>query len=115
MPDKFLMKIIIISISLIISLSALAQKADLLLIDENIDASTLEENFNIKKGSTLKSYLPPKEARDDFLKNIPESQSWDEYQKDAFYMDIKKKTSDEIIKKYPYLSKAKVAALKAKI
>lgn len=109
------MKKLIILTCVFISFSALAQKADLLLIDENIDATAVEESFNVKKGSTLKSYLPPKEQRDSFLSLIPESSSWDEYQKDAFYMDIKNKTLDEIHQKYPQFSKEKISTLKGEI
>lgn len=98
-----------------LSLAVSAQKANLLLIDENIDAQELEGNFNVKKGSTLKSYLPAKELRDTFLQAVPESRSWDEYQKDAFYMDIKNKSIKEIHKKYPQFSREKISTLKGKI
>jgi len=92
-----------------------AQKADLLLIDENIDTSSLEKNFQVKKGSTRKSYLPDKSDRDAFLRLVPESQKWDEYQKDSFYMDLKKKSVGEIKKKYPHLSSERISKLKEKL
>lgn len=104
-----------IIIFLFISLSAHAQKVELLLIDENIDTSSLEDNFDVKKGSTLKSFLPPKDLRDHFLKDVPESKEWDEYEKDVFYMDLKNKSIKEITKKYPQFSKEKISFLKGNL
>lgn len=100
---------------LIIPFKVSAQKANLLLVDENIDEKALEGNFNVKKGSTLRSSLPPKELRDRFLENVPAAKDWDEYQKDAFYMDIKNKSVDEILKKYKQFSKKEIKSLKGKI
>ncbi|HLT23238.1 MAG TPA: hypothetical protein VKZ84_07335 [Bacteriovoracaceae bacterium] len=108
-------KLIISTLLVTFALTTYAQKADLLLIDENIDASSLEKDFNIHKGSKLKSFLPDKAERDRFLKLVPESTSWEEYQKDAFFMDIKKKSVDEIHRKYPHFSKDKISRLKGKM
>lgn len=108
-------KLIILTLLIVFTTHIHAQKADLLLIDENIDASSLEKDFNVHKGSQLKSFLPDKGERDRFLKLIPESKSWDEYQKDVFFMDIKKKSIDEVHKKYPHFSKDKISTLKGKL
>lgn len=108
-------KLIIAFFSFSMVTNLAAQKADLLLIDENIDASNLENNFQIKKGSTLKSYLPDRSERDAFLKHVPESQNWDEYQKDSFYMDLKKKSVAEVKKKYPNFTSEKISKLKEKL
>lgn len=106
---------LLISTIALLSLTASAQKADLLILDEDIETKELEGNFNIKKGSTLKSFLPPKELRDSFLEHVPASKNWDEYQKDAFYMDIKNKSVEDIMKKYPAFSKKEILNLKGKI
>jgi len=108
-------KLIISTLLITFSINGYAQKADLLLVDENIDASSLEKDFNIHKGSKIKSFLPDKAQRDQFLKLVPESKSWDEYQKDAFFMDFKKKSIDEIHTKYPHFSKDKISRLKGKM
>ena len=109
------MKNYLLLMILLITPLAKAQKANVLLLDENIDEKELEKNFNVKKGSTLKSYLPPKDLRDNFLEHVPASKKWDEYQKDAFYMDIKNKSVDEVLKKYKQFSKKEILTLKGKI
>lgn len=109
------MKVIMIFSLLIFAQRTFAQKADLLLIDEDIEASSLEQNYRIHKGSTLKSFLPPKEQRDAFLVFVPESKEWDEYQKDVFYMDFLKKPISEIQKKHPQYTKEKIKELKSKL
>lgn len=106
------MKKILMCLSLILSLNLQAQKAELLILDDNIDTSSLNKNFNIKRGSTLKSFLPDKDERDAFLQEVPESKDWDEYQKDSFYMDIKNKSVKDIKKKYPHISRERITALK---
>lgn len=108
-------RLIIPIIFLILTIQASAQKADLLILDDDIDASELKDSFHIKKGSTLKSFLPPKDKRDALLTNVPEAQNWDEYQKDSFYMDIKNKTPKEIKEKYPQLTNDEISKLKGKL
>lgn len=109
------MKKIILLITFSLSFSALAQKAKLLVVDEFIDTTSVEKNFDIEKGSTLKSFLPPKDKRDRLLENVPESKTWDEYQKDAFYMDIKNKNMPEILKKYPKFSEEQITSLRGQL
>lgn len=100
---------------LFLSQIAFAQKADLLIIDEDINTENITKEFQIHKPSQKKSFLPPLDIRDQFLKNVPESASWDEYRKDAFYMDVKNKSINEINKKYPQYKIEVIKKLKAKI
>lgn len=93
---------------------AYAQKAQVLLIDEDIDGKELEQNFNVHKGSTHVSSIPPKAIRDEVLKGVKPAEKWDELQKDIFYMELKSKSVKELKKKYPELSEKELQFLKDK-
>ncbi len=80
-----------------------AQKAEVLLLDEDIDGKELERNFNVRRGSTHVSSLPDRDIREEALAGIPEIKNWDELKKDIFYMDLKSKTISQLRKKYPEL------------
>lgn len=92
--------------------TAQAQKAQLLVIDPDIDSSELEENFNVQRGSTFKSSIPEKSDRDAVLKAVPKTQEWDELEKDIFYMDLGRKSVEELKKQYPSLSLKEIKILK---
>jgi hypothetical protein len=105
-------KIIFLIISFLISSSLYAQKAQILILDENIDSRSLERNYQVHKGSTHKISLPDKSMRDDLFKGLKEIQTWEEFKKDLFYMDLKKKPLEELKNKYPEFSKEKLKSLK---
>jgi hypothetical protein len=88
----------------LISFSAIAQKANVLIVDPDVDSKSLENGYNVQKPSQAYS-LPDKEARDEVLKNIKSVQNYDELKKDILYMDLKSKSPAELMKKYPELSK----------
>lgn len=104
-------KMIMIQMLLLISLTAHAQKAQLLLIDPDIEARELE-NFNIQRGSTHVSSIPDRDAREDFFHEVSKVQEWDELKKDIFYMELERKSVDQLHKKYPELTKKEIKALK---
>lgn len=89
-------------------------KGELLIIDENIETKSLEKNFNIRRGSTKRSSLPDKGLRDQFLAQVKQAKAWDEYQKDAFFMDLKSKSLKELQAKYPDFSEKELKTLKDK-
>ena len=89
-------------------------KGELLILDENIETKTLEKNFNIHRGSTHRSSLPDKGLRDQLLSKVKQAKGWDEYQKDAFYMDLKSKSLKELQTKYPNFSEKELKTLKDK-
>lgn len=91
-----------------------AQKAKVLLIDEDIDGKSLEKNFDVQKGSTHESSIPNKADRDLLLKGVKQASKWDELQKDIFYVELKSKSVKELKKKYPEFSEKELQLLKDK-
>ena len=105
------MKKLIILPMFLISFTAFAQKAQLLVIDPDIETRELE-NFNIQKGSTHVSSIPDRDEREEFFQGVSQVQSWDELKKDIFYMELDRKSVDDLHKKYPELSKKDIKKLK---
>lgn len=98
---------------LLLTSFAHAQKAKVLLIDEDIDGKSLEKNFDIQK-NTHESSIPNKADRDLLLKGVKGTEKWDELQKDIFYMDLKSKSVKELKKKYSEISEKDLQLLKNK-
>ncbi len=109
------MKTLIFLTLLSLPISLWAQtKGELLILDENIETKSLEKNFNIRRGSTHRSSLPDKGLRDQLLSKVKQTKDWDEYQKDAFFMDLKRKSVKELQAKYPDFSEKELKTLKEK-
>lgn len=105
-------KLIFLLLSFLLSYSVYAQKAQVLILDENIDSRALERNFQVHRGSTHKSSLPDKAMRDELFQGLKEIQAWEEFKKDLFYMDLKKKPLNELKNKYPEFHEQKLKSLK---
>jgi hypothetical protein len=106
------MKYLIIVIYLI-SFSALGQ-IQIQVVDSQLDTQQLEKKkeFKVTREKDEFSSLPDKQKRDQLIKDLDEIKDWDELQKDIFYMDLKSKSIDKLIKKYPQLPAKKLKALK---
>lgn len=109
------MKNFLLPFSLLFSLNLYAQKAQVLILDEDIDASSLERNFKVHRGSNHVSSLPNKTERDEALKDVKEIQKWEEFKKDLLFMDIKSKSLSELSKKYPEISVDQLKEIKDKL
>lgn len=66
-----------------------SDKPKVIVIDEDMDPTPLEKNFEVERKVEFSS-LPDKKTRDEFLEKYPEAQKLDEFQKDKFYMDKQK-------------------------
>jgi hypothetical protein len=85
------------------------------LVDPHLDASPLEgKGYHITREHTEFSALPDKEVRDQFLLEVPEVKGWDELERDIFYMNLKDRTLEQLMKKYPSFSKERLKKLKVK-
>jgi hypothetical protein len=85
------------------------------VIDPQLDTQELEKkHFIVTREEDEFSSLPDKNKRDELFKELGEIKNWDELQKDIFYMDLKSKSIDKLIKKYPQLSSKKLQSLKDK-
>ena len=104
------MKMLITISMLMVSLSAFAQKAQLIVIDPDIETRELE-NFNIQK-NTHESSIPDRDERELLLNQVAKTKDWDELKKDIFYMDLARKSVSELQKKYPELSAKEIKLLK---
>lgn len=82
------------------------------IIDQNIDSSSLEQRYQVSRKGVSPPTLPDKMERDQALASISAINSWDELKKDIFYVDMKHKSIDELMVKYPELSKKDIIHLK---
>lgn len=106
------MKKSLITLSLLFTSFVFAQKADLIVIDPDMDASSLKDNFNVHYGSTAQNSLPDLDQRDSLLFSVKETHKWDELKKDIFYMDLKSKPLDYLESKYPEIKSSDLKKLK---
>jgi hypothetical protein len=109
------MKIWTVLLLFIVSIQARAQKADVLILDEDIDSQDLKKEFNVHRESTYKSSLPDRKLRDQALRGVAEVIKWDSLKKDILYMDLKTKDSIYLHKKYPEFSAERLKKLQEQI
>ena len=91
------------------------QKPQLLILDSKIDADQLKPKFEIHRKNTHKSSLPDKTKRDFVLGNQSKTATWEEYKKDAFFVDLTNLNDSELRKKYPEFSKEEFVTMKRKL
>jgi hypothetical protein len=110
------MKISLLLLTLMTFSSAgFAQKAELTVLDPNIETSELNPHFNVHHGSTHTSSIPNKADRDLLLVQFEKKTAgWDQLKKDIFYMDLSSKTLKDLSKKYPDFSPKELKELKWK-
>ncbi|MCM2351577.1 MAG: hypothetical protein NDI69_16255 [Bacteriovoracaceae bacterium] len=107
------MKFILMFLMLSCLSVANAQKAEVLLLDEDIDETELKEDFNVHKGSTHRSSIPDRDQRQMLLSKLSAIEKWDELKKDIFYMDLASKSVSQLKEKYPELKLKEIKMLKA--
>lgn len=99
---------------LLISTFSFAQKAEVVILNDDIENEPLEKHFNVSRGSSHESSLPDKKTRDELLSDRKQVKDWEEFKKDLFYMDLKSKTLKELEQKYPAFSAQELTDLKSK-
>lgn len=95
-----------------LSVSAFAQKAQITIIDPDINAEELKDEFDVHYGSTHVSSLPDKEIRDEVYDGIKTIKKWDELKKDIFFMDLKSMPNKNLYQKYPEISPSEFKFMK---
>lgn len=108
------MKFLLTFFLLVIANITHAQRAQVLLLDEDLDGTDLEKNFSVHQGSTAHNALPDRDLREEVLSAVPAIAEWDELKKDIFFMDLASKTIPQLKKKYPELKESKIKMLKDK-
>ena len=98
-------------ILLLFSHLTLAQRAEVTILDPNIDGRSLERSYNVHRGSTHQSSLPDRNVREDLFRHMPELQHWDELKKDMLFMDLGRHSASKIKQKYPSLSDREIQTL----
>lgn len=97
----------------LVSFTSLAQ-VQVQVVDENIDSSSLEGQYQVQREHKKSGNIPVKELRDEVLKDVKQAQKWDELKKDIFFMDLERKSIPELVKKYPELKESELKFLKDK-
>lgn len=106
------MKNLIFFTLLICTTEAFAQRANVTILDSEIESKELEKEFDVHRGSTHTSSLPDRDFREEVLSGVETVHKWDELKKDIFFMDLKSKSLAELKKKYPELTLAEIKSLK---
>lgn len=106
----------LIPLLFLVSFTTLAQNqgVQVQIVDQDIDSSSLEKSYAVKRSPKKNNVLPDRELRDEVLKDIKASQKWDELQKDIFFMDLQRKSLPDLVKKYPQIKEAELKFLKDK-
>lgn len=89
-------------------------KAKVLVIDENIDTTELAKEYVVEKPATSNFVVPDLNERDIFFEGISFPEYWDDLKKDVFYLELKSKSLDYLIIKYPDLKVSDIKNLKGK-
>lgn len=103
----------LITTLVLFSFTTLAQ-VQVQIVDENIDASSLQDRYQVQREIKKSQTLPARELRDEVLKDVKVIQKWDELKKDIFFMDLERKSLAELVKKYPEIKEAELKFLKDK-
>lgn len=82
-------------------------------LDPDDDTSSIEDEFQVLAPEKTHNSLPSKQVRDAFLEGI-DLDTWDEWDKDLFYMNLKSRSIEELVLKYPQFEKADLVKLKEK-
>jgi len=105
-------------ISFFISILAFAESHQggpkILLTDPEADTTELEKSYTVEKAAPPPFAMPDLNERDRFFEGVIFPESWDELKKDIFFMELKSKTFEDLVKKYPDLKKSDIHKLKGK-
>lgn len=115
MKFKYILGSLAVLITTSFSAVKAQNKAELFLVDQDIDASALDDQFNISKDQASIKVFPRKEIVDALLNEEEFARDWDELQKDIFYMNLKIRDMSYLKNKYPDIPKNKLIELKNKI
>ena len=102
---------ILFIITLTMSSLTYAQKAKVLIVDPDIDATELEKDFEVQRPAKPHNVLPDKDLRDEVLSVVKTVQGWDELKKDILFMDLKSKDLKQLTEKYPELKESELKGL----
>ncbi len=89
-------------------------KAKVLVIDQDIDTTQLEKKYDVEKAAPSNLSIPDLESRNKLFEGIIFPENWDDLKKDVFFMELRSKSINDLIKKYPELKKSDIKKLKGK-
>jgi hypothetical protein len=104
----------ILIFSLLIALPLMAQ-VQVQVLDPDIDTSSLEKKYQVHRDTKQANSLPNKELRDQLFQGVTKINKYDELKKDIFFMDLKRRSIPELLKKYPEFSMKELKSLKDKL
>lgn len=90
-------------------------RAKVLVIDQDIDTTELAKKYDVEKEAPANLKLPNLRARDKVFEGVTFPENWDHLKKDVFFLELKEKSIEELIKKYPDLKESDIKALKGKV
>lgn len=107
-------KIIVITFFTSFTIFAKEKGVHVIVVDPNIDASSIEKKYQVHRPKKHYSALPDRIAREELLKDVNATKGWDELKKDIFFMDLKNKSIDELVEKYKEIKREELESLKEK-
>jgi hypothetical protein len=84
----------------------------ILFLNQNINTKELTGNYDLEKPEGPTNVMPDLAERDSFFSGINFPASWDDLNKDIFYVEIHQRPLSYLIKKYPEIKKEDIARLK---
>lgn len=94
--------------------AAHAQKAQLIVVDPQVNAEALSDQYEIHRPAPSDNKFPTRAEREKSLRGLSSVNDWDELKRDLFYMDLKKLPLKDLKKKYPEVSEKDYSTLEAK-
>lgn len=89
-------------------------RAKVLVIDPNVDTTELEKKYTVEKPAPSNFVVPNLNDRDKFFERVVFPDSWDDLKKDIFFLELRSKSINDLIKKYPDLKESDIKNLKGK-
>ncbi|RPJ73233.1 MAG: hypothetical protein EHM20_12575 [Alphaproteobacteria bacterium] len=113
MKNLFIM-LLLLSFNLNLQAQPQYGRAKVLVIGEDIDTTELAKEYVVEKPAPSNLVLPNLNERDIFFEGIIFPEYWDDLKKDIFYVELKSKSLDDLIIKYPDLKVSDIKMLKGK-
>jgi Vitamin D binding protein, domain III len=104
------MKMVSLPLLFLFIIPAHAQKAELVILNPDIETKELEKVYLIQRPIHFNS-LPDKVMRDEVMVGIESVKDYDELKKDILFMDLKSKLPEALKKKYPDISTAELTKM----
>jgi hypothetical protein len=111
MASKFSLLIFILILSTKIHSEENPGRPKIIFINKDIDGKEFAKKYDIEKPMEPLNVIPDLQERDDFFSGMKFPESWDDLNKDMFYIDVHQRPLSFLIEKYPEIKKDEIVRL----